>query len=94
MADLFKFQERRRSFPPLVLQGKNPQTTDIQQTEAKGSKDLGPDQEENQEKTEETGNPEQESDIPNPGKGSPEAVVIPEKPSKEIDSPIASITPL
>jgi hypothetical protein len=55
MADFFKFQEHRRSYLPPVLQGKNTQTTYIQQTEAKGSKDSGPDREENQEKTEEIG---------------------------------------
>jgi hypothetical protein len=124
-ADLFKFQEHRRSCLPPVLQGKNPQTIDIQQMEAKDPKDSGLDREENQEKTEETGNPEQEAEIPNPEEGSPEAVapgesvqsqaevlpqgvsvtpspasskpdtiVIPQKPSKEIGSPITSITPL
>jgi hypothetical protein len=61
--------------------------------EAKGSKDSDPDQEKNQEKKKETGDPEQEADIPNPS-NKPAMVVTPEKPSKEISSPIVSITPL
>jgi hypothetical protein len=43
MVDFFKFQEHRRSCLPPVLQGKNSPSADVQQTDAKGSKDSGPD---------------------------------------------------
>jgi hypothetical protein len=48
----------------------------VQQTKSKGSKYSGLDQEENQEKTEETRNPEHEAEIPNPEEGSQEAVAL------------------
>jgi hypothetical protein len=93
MVDFFKFQEHRRSCLPPVLQGKNPPTTVTQQTEAKGSKDSGPDQEEHQEKKKQTGGPKQEAEIPNPP-SKPASVVTPGKSSKQIGSPIVSVTPL
>jgi hypothetical protein len=93
MVDFFKFQEHRRSCLPPVLQGKNPPTADVQQMEAKGSKDSGPDQEEHQEKKKQTGGPKQEAEIPNPP-SKPASVVTPGKSSKQIDSPIISVTPL
>jgi hypothetical protein len=46
MANFFKFQEHRQRCLPPVLQGKNPQTTNIQQMKSKGSKETGPDREE------------------------------------------------
>jgi hypothetical protein len=55
--------------------------------EAKGSKGSGPNQGENQEKKNQTGDPKQEAEIQNsPSK--PASVVTPGKSSKEIDSPI------
>jgi hypothetical protein len=93
MADFFKFQEHRRSCLPPVLQGKNPSTTDVQQMEAKGSKDSRPDREEHQEKKKQTGGPKQEAEIPNPP-SKPASVVTPGKSSKQIGSPITSVTPL
>jgi hypothetical protein len=57
MAHFFKFQEHQWSCLPPVLQGKNPMTPDVQQMEAKGSKDSTPDQEEHQEKKKQTGAP-------------------------------------
>jgi hypothetical protein len=93
MVDFFKFQEHRRSCLPPVLQGKNPPTADVQQMEAKGSKDSGPDQEEHQEKKKQTGGPKQEAEIPNPP-SKPASVVTPGKSSKQIGSPIISVTPL
>jgi hypothetical protein len=93
MADFFKFQEHRRSCLPPVLQGKNPTTPDVQQMEAKGSKDSAPDQEEHQEKKKQTGAPKQEAETPNPT-SKPTSVVTPGKSSKQIDSPIISVTPL
>jgi hypothetical protein len=93
MADFFKSQDYLRSCLSPVLQGKNPPTADVQQMEAKGSKDSGPDQGENQEKKKQVGDPKQEVKISNsPGK--PASVVTPGKSSKEIDSPIVSVTPL
>jgi hypothetical protein len=93
MADFFKFQENRRSCLPPILQGKNPPTADVQQTEAKGSKDSGLDQGENQEKKKQTDDPKQEAEIPNsPSK--PTSVVTPGKSSKEIGSPIFFVTPV
>jgi hypothetical protein len=93
MVDFFKFQEHRRSCLPPVLQGKNPPTADVQKMEAKGSKDSGPDQEEHQEKKKQTGGPKQEAEIPNPP-SKPASVVTPGKSSKQIGSPIISVTPL
>jgi len=61
--------------------------------EAKGSKDSGPDKEENQEKKKQTGDPKQELEILNPS-SKPTSVVTPGKSSKEISSPIVSITAL
>jgi hypothetical protein len=45
-ADIFKFQEHQWSYLPPVLQGENPTTVEVQQTEVEGSKDSAPDQEE------------------------------------------------
>jgi hypothetical protein len=86
MVDFFKFQEHRRSCLPPVLQGKNPPTADVQQMEAKGSKDSGPDQEENQEKKKQTGGPKQEAETPNPS-SKPASEVTPGKSSKQIAVP-------
>jgi hypothetical protein len=41
-ADVFKFQEHRRSCLPPVLRGENPTTVEVQQKEAEGSKDSTP----------------------------------------------------
>jgi hypothetical protein len=93
MANFFKFQEHRQSCLPPVLQGKNPTTADVQQAEAKGSKYLTPDQEEHQEKKKQTGGPKQEDETPNPTRKST-SIVTPGKSSKQISSPIVSVTPL
>jgi hypothetical protein len=67
-------------------------TADVQQAEAKGSKDSTPDQEEHQEKKKQTGGPKQEAETPNPTRKST-SVVTPGKSSKQIGSPIVSVTP-
>jgi hypothetical protein len=51
--------------------------------EAKGSKGLGPDQGENQEKKKKTGDPKQEAEIPNSPR-KPASVVTSGKSSKEM----------
>jgi hypothetical protein len=51
-ADVFKFKEHRQSCLPPVLQGENPTIVEVQQTEAEGSKDSTPDQEEHQDRKE------------------------------------------
>jgi hypothetical protein len=61
-ADVFKFQEHRRSYLPLVLWGENPTTVEVQKTKAEGSKDSTPDQEEQQDKEEQAGGPKQEAE--------------------------------
>jgi hypothetical protein len=63
----------------------------VQQTEAKGSKDLGLDQGENQEKKKQTRDSKQEAEIPNsPRKRA--SVVTPGKSSKEFSSLIVLVT--
>ena len=93
MVDFFKFQEHQWSCLPPVLEGKNSPTTDVHPMEANGSKDLGPDQEENQEKKKQTGGPKQEAEIPNPP-SKLASVVTPGKSSKQIGSPIVFVSPL
>jgi hypothetical protein len=56
-ADVVRFQEHRRSCLPLVLQGENPTTIEVQKTKAKGSKSSATDQEEQQDKEEQAGGP-------------------------------------
>jgi hypothetical protein len=51
---VLKFQEHRRSCLPPVLRGENPITVEVQQKEAKGSKDTAPRQEKHQDKGEQT----------------------------------------
>ena len=80
-ADVFKFQEHRRRCLPPVLQGENPTTVEVQQTEAKGSKDSAPDQEEHQDKKEKTGGPKQEAETSYPP-SEPTSVFTPGKSSK------------
>jgi hypothetical protein len=75
MADFLKFEEHRKSCLPLILQGKTPKLPDVQQTEAKGSKNSSPGKEKNQEGTEEKDTSEQGAEIPDRGEKNPEAVV-------------------
>jgi hypothetical protein len=82
MVDLFKFQEHRRSYLPPVLQGKNPSTTDVQKTGAKGSKDSEPDQGEHQEKKKQTGVPKKEAEILNLPSKAASIVTLENNPSK------------
>jgi hypothetical protein len=56
--DLFKFQEHQWICLPPVLQGKNPQTVDAQQTEAKGAKESRPSGKKDQRKIREVGTSE------------------------------------
>jgi hypothetical protein len=65
----------------------------VQQTEAEGSKDSTPGQEEHQDKKEQTGGPKQEAETSNPP-SEPTSVVTPGKSSKQVSNPIVSITPL
>jgi hypothetical protein len=88
MVDFYTFQEHRRSCLPKVLQGRNSQPPSTQQAEDKSSTGANPRKQETQDKTEETKISNQEEEIPNQEEGNPEIV------TKEIDSPIASITPL
>jgi hypothetical protein len=53
-ADVLKFQEHRRSCLPLVLRGENSSTTEVQQKEAIGSKDVAPSQKKHQDGEEKT----------------------------------------
>jgi hypothetical protein len=92
-ADVFKFQEHWQSCLPLVLQGENPMTIEVQQTEAEGSKDSSPDQEEHQNRKEQTGGPKQEAETSNP-LSEPTSVVTPGKSSKQVGNPIIFVTPL
>jgi hypothetical protein len=66
---------------------------DVQKQEPKGSKYLTPDQEEHHKKKKKTGDPKQEYETPNPTRKST-LIVTPRKLSKQISSPIVSITPL
>jgi hypothetical protein len=74
MADFLKFKEHRKSCLPLILQGKTPKLPDVQQTEAKGSKNSSPGKEKNQEGTEKKDTSEQGAEIPDRGEKNPEAV--------------------
>jgi hypothetical protein len=87
MADFYTFQEHRRSCLPKVLQGGNSQPPSTQQAEDKSSVGTNLSKQETQDKPEETKISNQEGDIPNQEEGNPEIV------TKEIDIPIASITP-
>jgi hypothetical protein len=78
---------------PQYYRGENPTTVEVQQTEAEGSKDSAPDQEEHQDKKEKTGGPKQEAETSNPP-SEPTSVVTPGKSSKQVDNPIVSVTPL
>jgi hypothetical protein len=88
MVNFYKFQEHRRSCLPKVLQDRNSQPSGTQQAEDKSSTCVNPSKQETQDKTEETEISNQEEEIPNQEEGNPETV------TKEIGSPIASITPL
>jgi hypothetical protein len=78
---------------PPVLRGENPTTVEVQQTEAEGSRDSTPGQEEHQDKKEQTGGPKQEAETSNPP-SEPTSVVTPGKSSKLVDNPIVYVTPL
>ena len=52
MVDFLKFEEHGKSFLPPILQGKTPKLPNIQKIEAKGSNNLSPGKEKNQEGTE------------------------------------------
>jgi hypothetical protein len=88
MVDFYKFQEHRRSCLPEVLQGRTSKPPVTQQAEGEISTGANPSKQEAQGKTEETEISNQEEEIPNQEEGNPEIV------TKEIDSPIQSITPL
>jgi hypothetical protein len=92
-ADVFKFQEHRRSCLPPVLRGENTTTVEVQKTEAEGSKDSAPGREEHQDKKEKTGGPKREAEMSYP-LSEPTSVVTPGKSSKQVDNPIVSITSL
>jgi hypothetical protein len=88
MVNFYKFQEHRRSCLPKVLQDRNSQPLGTQQAEDKSLMGVKPRKQETQDKIEETEISNQEEEIPNQEEGNPEIV------TKEISSPIASVTPL
>jgi hypothetical protein len=88
MVDFYTFQEHMRSCLPKVLQGRNSQPLSTQQAEDKSSMGANPSKQETRDKTEETKISNQEKEIANQEEGNPEIV------TKEIGSPIASVTPL
>ena len=88
MIEFYKFKEHRRSCLPKVLQGKDSQPPDTQQAEDKSSTGVNPRKQETQDKTEKIEISNQEKEIPNQEEGNPEIV------TKEIDNPIAFVTPL
>jgi hypothetical protein len=92
-ADVLKFHEHQWSCLPPVLWGENPITTEVQQKEAEGSKDITPRQEKHQVRGEQTGSPKPEmKTLDPPKKQTP--VSTPGQSSKKIRDPITSITPL
>jgi hypothetical protein len=92
-ANVVRFQEHRRSCLPPVLRGENPMTIEVQKTKAKGSKGSAPDQEEQQDKEEQVGGLKQEAEASSSPSYST-SIITPEKSSKQVGNPIASITPL
>jgi hypothetical protein len=91
--DVFKFQEHRRIYLPLVLRGENPTTVVVRKTKAEGSKDSSPSQEEQQDKEEKTRGSKQEAEAFNPP-SKPTSVITLGKSSKQVSNPIVSVTPL
>jgi hypothetical protein len=92
-ADVVLFQEHRQSFLPLLLRGEDLTIAKEKQTEAKGSKGSAPGQEEQQDKEEQVGGQKKEAEASDPPR-EPTSVITPGKSSKQVENPIASITPL